>query len=132
MRRIDDLSRNPPAGDAMMGLIAELYPICRSITGDGLRQTLEIIRRTVPIEIHAVPSGTPVLDWTVPAEWNVKDAYVAIGGKRVIDFQQSSLHLMSYSVPVHARMSLAELRPHLHTLPEHPDWIPYRTGYYSP
>ena len=115
-----------------MGLIAELYPICRSITGDGLRQTLEIIRRTVPIEIHAVPSGTPVLDWTVPAEWNVKDAYVAIGGTRVIDFQQSNLHLMSYSVPVHARMSLAELRPHLHTLPEHPDWIPYRTGYYSP
>ena len=116
----------------MMALIAELYPICRSISGDGLRRTLEIIRRTIPLETHEVASGTPVLDWTIPREWNVQDAYVANArGERVIDFRQSNLHLVGYSVPVRTRLRLAELRPHLHTLPEHPDWIPYRTNYYS-
>jgi aminopeptidase-like protein len=119
-------------GAAIYGLVEELYPICRSITGDGLRETLRIIAREIPIQLTEVPSGTPVLDWTVPPEWNIRDAYVAgADGQRVIDFRRHSLHVVNYSTPVRARMSLAELRPHLHTLPAHPDWIPYRTSYYA-
>jgi aminopeptidase-like protein len=120
------------SGAAMHELITELYPICRSITGDGVRQTLAILRRYIPLEIHEVPSGTAVFDWTVPKEWNIRDAYVKDRqGNRVIDFRQSNLHVVSYSRPVHQRMPLSELRKHLHSLPEHPDWIPYRTTYYS-
>jgi aminopeptidase-like protein len=119
-------------GVEMHGLIRELFPICRSITGDGVRQTLEAIRRYVPLDVHEVPSGTQVLDWTVPPEWNVRDAYVADAtGRRVIDFQRSNLHLVSYSAPVRERMSRAELDTHLFSLPDHPDWIPYRTSYYD-
>ena len=128
MNRGDDRA---PGAD-MMALIAELFPIGRSITGDGLRQTLSILRRSIPLAIHEVPSGTPVLDWTVPPEWNVRDAYVANSrGERVIDVRESNLHLVGYSVPVRARMRLDDLRPHLHTLPDHPGWIPYRTSYYA-
>jgi aminopeptidase-like protein len=120
------------AGADMHALVAELYPICRSITGDGLRETLRLIGRQVPLQVTEVPSGTQVLDWTVPREWNVRDAYVAdAGGNRVIDFRRSNLHLVNYSVPIRKRMPLAELRPHLHTLPAHPDWVPYRTSYYE-
>jgi aminopeptidase-like protein len=118
-------------GDSMLEFMQELYPICRSITGDGLRQTLHGIARHVPIVLHEVPSGTRVFDWTVPKEWNVRDAYIADSdGRRVVDFRRSNLHVLNYSTPVRARMSLADLRPHLHTLPAQPDWIPYRTSYY--
>ncbi len=118
-------------GRSAYELVAELYPICRSITGDGVRRTLDIIGKRLPLERREVPTGTPVFDWTVPREWNVSDAWVADpSGRRVIDFQRSSLHVVSYSTPIRARMSLEELRPHLHTLPEYPDWIPYRTSYY--
>jgi aminopeptidase-like protein len=120
------------AGRDMYDLIAELYPICRSITGAGFRSTLESLARHIDLAVHEVPSGTQVFDWTVPREWNITDAYVETSaGERVIDFRASNLHVVSYSVPVDARMSLAQLRPHLHTLPEHPDWIPYRTTYYD-
>jgi aminopeptidase-like protein len=120
------------AGQELFAMVAELYPICRSITGDGVRATLEIVGRELDLEVHEVPTGTQVLDWTVPREWNVRDAWVAgPDGKRVIDFQDSNLHLMSYSVPVRATMPLAELRQHLFTLPEQPDWVPYRTSYYA-
>ena len=120
------------AGESMMRLIEELYPICRSITGDGVRETLRILQKHVPLEIREVPSGTPVFDWTVPKEWNVRDAYVKdASGNRVIDFQKSNLHVVNYSVPVRKKMRLAELREHLFTLPERPDWIPYRTSYYQ-
>jgi aminopeptidase-like protein len=113
------------------GLVSELYPLCRSITGDGYRETLRRLQRVAPIALSEVPSGTPVLDWTVPREWNIRDAYVKNSrGERVIDFREHSLHVVSYSVPVRATMSLAELRPHLHSLPEQPDLIPYRTSYY--
>jgi aminopeptidase-like protein len=116
----------------MMALIAELYPICRSITGDGVRQTLRRIQQCIPLTLHEVPSGTPAFDWTVPLEWNIRDAWVKnAAGERVIDFRQHNLHVVSYSVPVHRMMSLDELKPHLHTLPEYPDWIPYRTSYYK-
>ena len=110
----------------------ELYPICRSITGEGVRETLRIIQKRIPLEMQEIPSGTKVFDWTVPLEWNVSDAYVMNrAGKRVIDFQSHNLHLMSYSVPVRKKMSLEELRPHLFSLPAHPEWIPYRTSYYK-
>ena len=117
---------------SLLNLIKELYPICRSITGEGVRETLRIIQKRVPLEIQEVPSGTKAFDWTVPLEWNVTDAYVMNReGKRVIDFQSHNLHLMSYSVPVRKKMSLEELRPHLFSLPAHPEWIPYRTSYYK-
>lgn len=119
------------AGHSMYRLIAELFPICRSITGDGFRQTLQRLRQQVPLEIHEVATGTEVFDWTIPKEWNVRDAWVKnADGEKVIDFRHSNLHLVNYSVPVRRKMPLAELREHLHTLPDAPDWIPYRTSYY--
>ncbi|WP_427912465.1 DUF4910 domain-containing protein [Ramlibacter sp. MMS24-I3-19] len=118
-------------GPAMHALLRELYPICRSITGDGVRQTLARLGQEIALEVHEVPSGTQVFDWTVPREWNIRDAYVKnAAGERVIDFRRHNLHVVSYSVPVRRTMSLAELRPHLHTLPDQPDLIPYRTSYY--
>jgi aminopeptidase-like protein len=119
-------------GAAMRQRIRELYPICRSITGDGVRQTLARLGRDIPLQVHEVPSGTTVLDWTVPREWNIRDAWIKnAAGERVVDFAAHNLHVVSYSVPVRARMRLADLQPHLHSLPEHPDWIPYRTSYYA-
>ncbi|HSK80868.1 MAG TPA: DUF2172 domain-containing protein, partial [Thermoanaerobaculia bacterium] len=115
----------------MHRFIAEAYPICRSITGDGVRQTLAMIRQRIPLEIHEVPSGTPVFDWTVPREWNIRDAWVkGPDGRKVVDFQRSNLHVLNYSVPVHTKLSLSELKQHLFTLPDQPDLIPYRTSYY--
>lgn len=119
-------------GHEMYALIGELYPICRSISGNGVRETLARLCRFIPLEVHEIPSGTKVFDWTVPLEWNVRDAYVKDSqGQRVIDFRKSNLHVLNYSVPIHETMSLAALRPHLFTLPDHPDWIPYRTSYYK-
>jgi aminopeptidase-like protein len=119
-------------GNAMLALAKELFPICRSITGNGVRKTLKILQRYIPLEVKEVPSGTSVLDWTVPPEWNIRDAYIASSdGTRAVDFAAHNLHVVQYSLPIDAIMPLAELRPHLHTLPDHPDWIPYRTSYYS-
>jgi len=118
--------------DEMYRLVEQLFPICRSITGPGLRQTLSILGQHVPLEVHEVPTGTPVLDWRVPKEWSVRDAYIKDrSGRRIVDFRQSNLHVVNYSTPVQTRMSLADLDPHLHSLPERPDWIPYRTSYYE-
>ncbi|HEU4622350.1 MAG TPA: DUF4910 domain-containing protein [Burkholderiaceae bacterium] len=112
-------------------LVHALFPICRSITGNGVRETLAHVARYIPLVNHEVPSGTPVLDWEVPREWNVRDAYIAdMSGRRVVDFNANNLHLMSYSVPVRARMTLDALRAHLFTRPDQPDWIPYRTSYW--
>ncbi|MFD6620095.1 DUF4910 domain-containing protein, partial [Streptomyces albidoflavus] len=120
-------------GEEMHALVERLYPLCRSITGDGVRATLEIVGEHLPLQVHEVPTGTQVLDWTVPQEWNIRDAYVAdASGNRVVDFKASSLHVLGYSVPVAARMPLSELRPHLYTLPDQPSWVPYRTSYYKP
>lgn len=119
-------------GLAMHELVRELYPIGRSITGDGVRATLAILQRYVALDIREVPSGTPVLDWTVPREWNIRRAYVSDStGRHVLDMAESNLHVVGYSIPIHRRMSLSELRPHLHALPDRPDSIPYRTSYYS-
>ncbi|MGE3539069.1 MAG: DUF4910 domain-containing protein [Candidatus Tectimicrobiota bacterium] len=120
-------------GMAMHRFMAELFPLCRSITGNGVRATLQAIAQRIPLSLHEVPSGTPVLDWTVPQEWTIRDAFIKNSrGERLVDFRQCNLHVVSYSVPVYARMTLAELRPHLFSLPDFPDWIPYRTSYYTP
>ena len=119
-------------GTDMMALVEGLFPICRSITGNGVRQTLAILRCYIPLEVNEVSSGTAVLDWTVPREWNIRDAYIARDdGTHVVDFASNNLHIVQYSHPIDAIMPLAELRPHLHTLPDQPEWIPYRTSYYA-
>ena len=119
-------------GQDLHNFAADLYPICRSITGDGIRETLGRIKSRIPLQTFEVPTGTQVFDWNVPKEWNIRDAYIAApSGKRVVDFRKCNLHVMNYSVPVHATMPLSELKPHLFTIPERPDWIPYRTSYYK-
>ena len=119
-------------GQELHRFARELYPICRSITGEGIRQTLTMIQDRISLQTFNVPTGTSVFDWTVPKEWNIQDAYIkGPDGKRVVDFRKCNLHVLNYSTPVHATMSLSELRPHLFTIPENPDWIPYRTSYYK-
>ena len=125
-------TRFPSFGEEMYALAEKMYPICRSITGRGVEETLSILNESLDIQVHRVPSGTPVFDWTVPKEWNIRDAFVRDPtGRKIIDFQDSNLHVVSYSRPVDKRVSLDELREHLITLPDHPDWIPYRTSYYT-
>jgi aminopeptidase-like protein len=134
MRVMQGLERRSDSelGQEMHQFAAELYPICRSITGTGIRQTLARIQERIPLQVSEVPTGTQVFDWSVPKEWNIRDAYVKDpSGKRVVDFQKSNLHVLNYSTPVHAIMPLRDLKPHLFTLPEHPDWVPYRTSYYK-
>ena len=122
----------PSEGRKMLDLIGELFPICRSITGEGLRQSLRRVDELIPLVMHEVPTGTQVFDWIVPKEWNIRDAYIKdANGRRIVDFRDSNLHVVNYSAPVNARLSLAELRPHLYSLPDRPDWIPYRTTYYA-
>jgi aminopeptidase-like protein len=121
-------------GEEMHALAAELYPICRSITGNGVRETLRRIGERIPLTVHEVPTGTPVFDWTVPQEWNITDAYVAStgpNGRRAIDFRAHNLHVVNYSEPVSARMTKAQLAPHVFTLPDRPSSVPYRTSYYE-
>lgn len=119
-------------GKGLHEFAAELFPICRSITGDGIRRTLSMIGERIPLKIHEMPSGTQVFDWTIPNEWNIQDAYIVCpDGTRIADFQRSNLHVLNYSAPIQARMPLSELKPHLFTIPSKPDWIPYRTSYYK-
>jgi aminopeptidase-like protein len=122
-----------PIADAMYALLRSLFPICRSITGDGVRKTLQIIAEELPgLMIHEVPSGTHVFDWIVPREWNIRDAYVLDpNGNKIIDFARSNLHVVGYSIPVELKMSLSELQEHLYSLPDQPDAIPYVTSYYQ-
>lgn len=134
MNLVSELEQKQIAGvgEDLHQFAASLFPICRSITGDGVRQTLAMIQEKIPLLIREVPSGTAVFDWTIPKEWNIRDAYIkAPDGRRVVDFQQSNLHVVNYSTPIHATMPLDELRAHLFTIPEHPDWVPYRTSYYK-
>lgn len=119
-------------GNEILALAARIFPICRSITGDGVRQTLREVGAHIDLELHEVATGTPVLDWTIPREWNIRDAWIKNArGEKIVDFNRSNLHVMSYSVPMRRRMSLAELKQHIYTLPDQPDLIPYRTSYYA-
>jgi len=119
-------------GEKAFDLAQELFPICRSITGQGVRNTLAIIQKHIPIQIHEVPTGTEVFDWTVPKEWNIKEAWIKNPkGEKIIDFLTNNLHLLNYSIPVHTKLSLNELKAHLHSLPEQPNLVPYRTSYYK-
>jgi aminopeptidase-like protein len=123
---------DPAVGGEIHALASELYPICRSITGNGVRKTLARMGRHIPLAVREVPTGTQVFDWTIPREWNIRDAYIkASNGEKIVDFARHSLHVLNYSAPVRVRMSLAELQPHLFSLPDEPDLIPYRTSYYS-
>jgi len=132
MRHIRDSGRDIVVGREMHDVLSDLFPICRSITGEGVRATLRTLQKRIPLTIQEVASGTQVFDWTVPLEWNIHDAYVKdLEGHRIIDFQKSNLHVVSYSHPINRRVSLEELRTHLHSLPDHPAWIPYRTSYYK-
>lgn len=133
MRLLKELEQRDQAevGDALHRFASDLYPICRSITGDGVRQSLRAIQKRIPLQVFEVPTGTEVFDWVVPKEWNIRDAYIKdASGKRVVDFNASNLHVLNYSIPIRKKMALSELRPHLFTIPEHPEWIPYRTSYY--
>lgn len=120
-------------GQTMYQLVQKLFPICRSLTGNGFRRTLNEIKAIIPeIQVFEIPSGTQVFDWTIPKEWNIRDAYVeTIKGEKVIDFQVNNLHLMGYSTPIDAVISREELLQHIYTLPEQPEWIPYVTSYYK-
>lgn len=130
MRQFDESERS--IGHELHQLAAELFPIPRSLTGDGVRRTLEVVSRYMPLEIHEVSSGTQVFDWQVPREWNIRDAFVKDAtGRRCIDFGTSNLHVVGYSTPVHAVLTLAELKQRIFTLPEQPDVVPYRTSYYA-
>ncbi|TXK21068.1 DUF4910 domain-containing protein [Pontibacter qinzhouensis] len=120
-------------GEEMHALVAKLFPVCRSITGNGVRQTLQILQDYIPLVVHEVPSGTPVFDWVVPKEWNIQDAYLLNeAGEKVVDFAANNLHVLNYSTPINKQLPLQELKKHLFSLPEQPDLIPYKTSYYKP
>jgi len=126
------ITQMPEIGEDMHKLMVELFPICRSITGNGLRKTLKILKNHVPLEMFEVPTKTKAFDWEVPREWNINDAYIKNSkGKKIVDFKKSNLHVLNYSIPINKKISLEELKLHLHSLPEHPDVIPYRTSYYN-
>jgi aminopeptidase-like protein len=119
-------------GEQIYNVIEELFPICRSITGNGVRESLKIIQKQIPIEIKEIPSGKKAYDWKIPKEWNIEDAYIKNStGEKIVDFQKSNLHVVNYSIPVNGKFTLDELKKHLHTLPNNPEWIPYLTTYYN-
>jgi len=119
-------------GQMMMEFIARLFPICRSITGNGVRKTLDIISEIIPIDRYEIPSGTQVFDWDVPKEWNIRSAWIRNSrGETIIDFADSNLHVLNFSAPVHTTLSLSQLKEHLYTIPSQPDLVPYRTSYYQ-
>lgn len=120
------------AGSRMYGFAECLFPLRRSITGDGLRESLRMIGEKIPIRMIGIPSGTKVFDWQIPQEWLVREAWIRDGdGREIVNLQNHNLHLVGYSTPIHTHMTLNDLLPHLHSKPEQPDVIPYRTGYYN-
>lgn len=119
-------------GQDLWDFAGRLYPICRSITGNGVRETLAHISALAPLDIHEVPSGAPAFDWTIAPEWNIRDGWIKNpAGEKVVDFKTHNLHVLNYSAPIRGKFPLTELKKHIHTLPEQPKAIPYRTSYYS-
>lgn len=118
-------------GTDMHNLLVKLFPLCRSLTGNGVRQTLALLQEHIPLSVREVPSGTKVFDWTIPKEWNIRGGYIEKDGKRIIDFADSNLHIVGYSTPIDAHVSLAELQKHLHSFKDMPNAIPYITSYYK-
>ena len=117
-------------GEQMHALAADLFPLCRSMTGNGVRETLSRLAELIPLTLHEVPSGTKAFDWEVPREWNIRDAFIENeSGQKIVEFRASNLHVVGYSAPVCATLSWSDLKPHLHTLPDRPDWIPYRNSF---
>jgi aminopeptidase-like protein len=120
------------SGEELFAIASRIFPFCRSITGNGVRQTLNEIGSQIPLQVYEIPTGTEVFDWTVPREWNIRDAYIKDrNGKKIVNFALTNLHVMSYSIPVRKWVALDELKKHVHTLPEQPDLIPFRTSYYA-
>jgi aminopeptidase-like protein len=120
------------AGAEAVELMHALYPLRRSLTGDGVRETLRLVSELLPLELVEVPTGTELFDWTVPREWNLDDAWIADAeGRRLVDLRESTLHVVGYSRPVRARLRGSELQAHLHSLPARPELIPYRTAYWE-
>jgi aminopeptidase-like protein len=129
---IMEMTDKKDTGFELYSLIERLYPICRSITGNGVRETLNIIKEYIPLQIREVASGTKVFDWAIPDEWNIKDAYIKnANGEKIVDFKKLNLHVLNYSIPINEKIGLDELKKHLFTIPEYPDWIPYRTSYHN-
>jgi len=127
-----DIKEPSVIGSELYQLIYRLFPICRSITGNGVRQTLKIMQEYLPLQVEEVPSGTTVFDWTIPKEWNISDAYIKnMKGKKLVDFNDSNLHVLNYSIPVNGKFSIQELKSHIFSIPDKPGWIPYRTSYYE-
>lgn len=119
-------------GQFMYRLLVELFPICRSITGEGVRETLRIIKSHIPITMVEVPSGTQVFDWVIPPEWNIRDGYILDEqGNKIVDFKKNNLHVMGYSAPINKKITLEELQEHLYSLESQPNAIPYITSYYK-
>lgn len=119
-------------GKEIFDLIEQMFPINRSITGNGVRKTLSIISKIIPLTIHEIPSKTKVLDWEIPLEWNINDAWIKnANSEKIISFKETNLHVLNYSIPIHKKVNLKELKKHLFTLPDYPNWIPYRTSYHS-
>ena len=120
------------AGDEIYRIASDIFPICRSITGEGVRRTIAHLAGHIDVDVREVPSGTRVFDWTVPLEWNIRAASITgPTGETVVDFRTNNLHVVGYSRPVRATLPLSELKKHVFTLPDQPDAVPYRTSYYS-
>jgi aminopeptidase-like protein len=116
----------------MNALLQRLFPITRSLTGNGNRETLEILKEVIPLDIIEYPSGGKVYDWTIPDEWNIKDAWIKDSkGNKIIDFNNSNIHVVGYSEPINKKMTFDDLKSNLHYLEDLPDAIPYRTTYYN-
>jgi len=129
---MDSQSRGQSQGEKIFDLASRLYPICRSLTGDGVRETLAILSDHLPLQTHRIPSGTQLYDWQAPKEWIIREAYIAdSAGNRVVDFANHNLHVVNFSVPIRAKLSLDALKEHIHILPDQPDVIPYRTCYHT-